>query len=75
MDDISPREFGALQAEVSSLRRDMGGMRSEMDGMRADIKHLVAMAERGKGAMWAGMTIAAAIGSFVSWAVGKFWHP
>ena len=62
MSDIDPVAFGALQAEVNALRR-------ELDGMRDDIKTLVGMAERSKGAFWAGMTFAGLFGSVATWAI------
>lgn len=62
MADIDPVEFGKLQAEVQGLRR-------ELDDMRNDIKTLVGMAERSKGALFAGMSLAGLAGSFVTWAV------
>lgn len=69
MTDIDPVAFGALQAEVTALRRDMHEMRGETHEMRGEIRALVAMAERSKGALFAGMSIASVAGGVVTWAV------
>lgn len=71
MSEIDPQEFGALTAKVDSMQR-------EIDGMRDDIKTLVAMAERSRGALWAGMTLAGLFGGLITWVGGKLFgggHP
>jgi len=40
--------------------------------LSADVKALLAMAERSKGAMWAGMSLAAMAGSVASWVVSHW---
>jgi hypothetical protein len=35
--------------------------------MQSDIKELLALANKGKGGFWMGMTIASAFGGIVSW--------
>lgn len=65
MTEIDPREFGRLEAEVTSLR-------NQVTAMQADIKTLLEMANRGKGGLWAGMTLASAFGGAVSW-VATHW--
>lgn len=70
MSEIDLQEFGALQAEVAALRR-------ELDGMRDDIRTLVGMAERGRGALWAGMTLAGLFGGVITWVASRLFglHP
>ena len=60
MTEIDPREFGRLEAEVTSLR-------NQVTAMQTDIKTLLEMANRSKGGLWAGMTIASMLGGAVSW--------
>lgn len=56
MADIDPQEFGRLQATVEQLEKDV----AEMSG---DVKQLLAMANKGRGAFLASMTIAGFVGS------------
>jgi len=58
--DIDPREFGKLEAEVQSLR-------TQVSALQSDVRELLELANRSKGGLWLGMSIAAALGSVVSW--------
>jgi len=63
MTEINPIEFGRLQAEVQSLR-------NQIDSMQNDIRTLLEMANRSKGGLWMGMTLASAFGGAVTWLAG-----
>jgi hypothetical protein len=65
MTEIDPREFGRLEAEVQSLR-------NQVTAMQTDIRTLLEMANKSKGGLWAGMTIASMLGGAVSW-VATHW--
>ncbi|MFN8996619.1 MAG: hypothetical protein ACK5X3_23565 [Pseudomonadota bacterium] len=65
MNDIDPREFGRLEAEVHS-------MRTQMTLLQNDVRELLELANRSKGGLWLGMSIAALAGSVVSWLIGYF---
>ena len=65
MTEIDPREFGRLEAEVTSLR-------NQVTAMQTDIRTLLEMANKSKGGLWAGMTIASMLGGAVSW-VATHW--
>jgi len=65
MTEIDPREFGRLEAEVQSLR-------DQVASMQQDVRKLLALADRSKGGLWAGMTIASMLGGLVSW-VANHW--
>jgi hypothetical protein len=65
MTEIDPREFGRLEAEVHSLR-------SQVSSMQEDVKRLLALANRSKGGLWVGMTLASFFGGVVSW-VASHW--
>ena len=65
MTEIGPREFGRLEAEVTSLR-------NQVTAMQTDIRTLLEMANKSKGGLWAGMTIASMLGGAVSW-VATHW--
>lgn len=60
MNPIDPREFGRLEAEVKSLG-------DQVESMQRDIKALLALANKGKGGFWMGMTMASFVGGFISW--------
>jgi hypothetical protein len=60
MTDIDPITFGRMQAEVHLLR-------SEVATLQSDVKELLALANKGKGGFWMGMTIASMLGGLVSW--------
>ena len=65
MTEIDPREFGRLEAEVTSLR-------NQVTAMQTDIRTLLEMANKSKGGVWAGMTMASMLGGAVSW-VATHW--
>ena len=65
MTEIDPREFGRLEAEVMSLR-------NQVTAMQTDIRTLLEMANKSRGGLWAGMTIASMLGGAVSW-VATHW--
>jgi hypothetical protein len=54
-----------LEAEVTSLR-------NQVTAMQTDIRTLLEMANKSKGGLWAGMTIASMLGGAVSW-VATHW--
>jgi hypothetical protein len=63
MNEINPREFGRLEAEVHSLR-------TQVADLQKDMRELLELANRSKGGLWVGMGIAALAGSVVSWIAG-----
>jgi hypothetical protein len=65
VNEINPREFGRLEAEVHSLRTQVASLQS-------DVRELLELANKSKGGLWLGMSIAAVAGSIVSWLAGHF---
>lgn len=59
MSDIDPIQYGKLIAQVEQLE-------SEVSGLRADVKTLLELANRSKGGLWVGMSIASALGGVVT---------
>ena len=64
MSEISAREFGQLESEVKQLQRDVNELRD-------DVKKLLALANKSKGGLWAGMAIASFMGGLVTFLTGK----
>jgi ABC-type uncharacterized transport system permease subunit len=47
-------------------------MRTQMTLLQNDVRELLELANRSKGGLWLGMSIAALAGSVVSWLIGYF---
>ena len=53
---IDPRDFGAVEARVGALEKEVRALNTKVD-------QLLALANQGKGAWWAGLTLATLISS------------
>jgi hypothetical protein len=58
MAEIDPIKVGVMWHKVETMEK-------EISELRADVKTLLAMAERSKGGLWAGMMIVSTISSFI----------
>lgn len=58
MAEIDPIKVGVMWQKLETMEQ-------EVSELRADVKTLLAMAERSKGSLWAGMMIVSALSSFV----------
>lgn len=67
MSEIDPQEFGKLEAEVAALRRDYESQQHTIRHIAAQVDSLVAMANRSRGALWAGMSIASLFGGILTY--------
>jgi hypothetical protein len=65
MSDIDPQEYGEMRAELRSLRR-------EVDEVRADMKTLLEIANRSKGAMFFGGSVVATLGGAITLIAERF---
>lgn len=65
MTEISPREFGQLEAQVEALQ-------NEVHQLSKDVKALLELANKSKGGFWMGMTIASMVGGFITFLGGRF---
>ena len=63
--EIDPIQYGRLIAQVDNLT-------SKVDSMDGDIKELLALANKSKGGVWMGMTIASMAGGFIT-GVASHW--
>lgn len=57
---IDPQSYGALVQQVSDLR-------TKVDKLEEGMMELLELANRGKGAFWAGMTLASCLGAAMSY--------
>ena len=62
---IDPREFGRLEGEVKALS-------AQVEALQADVKTLLELANKGKGGLWFGMSIASALGAVAMWLIEHF---
>jgi hypothetical protein len=62
---IDPIQFGELRADMRNMKSDMSKMMLKLD-------ELTELANKSKGAFWAGMTIASLFGGGISWVVAHF---
>jgi hypothetical protein len=65
MENIDPIQYGRLIAQVENLT-------TKVESMDTDIKELLALANKGRGGFWMGMTIASMLGGGLTWALGHF---
>lgn len=63
---IDPVEYGKLISRVESLS-------TKVDSMDSDIKQILALANRSKGAFWVGLSVASFIGALVTVMFKSFW--
>jgi hypothetical protein len=66
MNEIDPMEFGELRADVKTLKDNLAKMVVKLDD-------LTALANKSRGAFWAGMTIASLVGGIASWILAHFY--
>ena len=58
MSEFDPVKFGLLMGQVKTLE-------AQVTDLQADVKQLLALANKSRGGLWMGMTLAAVFGSIV----------
>lgn len=53
MTDAEARQIAALGVEVANLKTEIMGIKRDLADIRSDVKKLAAVANMGKGALWA----------------------
>jgi flagellin-specific chaperone FliS len=65
--EIDLVKYGAMWQRVQDYERRFEDMNKKLDRMDNHITELMAMANKSKGGLWAGMAIASALGAVVTW--------
>jgi hypothetical protein len=58
--DIDPVKYGVLWERVTQMDK-------KIDKMEGQIEELLALANKGRGGFWMGMTIASSLGAVTAW--------
>jgi DNA anti-recombination protein RmuC len=66
MSEVDARDFGKLEAQVEALQK-------EMHNLSADVKSLLELANKSKGGLWIGMSLASFGGGLVTFIADKLW--
>ena len=67
MEQIDPVKYGAMWQKVQDYERRFEVIDKKLDKMEQQLEDLIAMANKGKGGFWMGMTIASSVGAVVAW--------
>ena len=66
MSDIDARDFGKLEAQVEALQK-------EVHTLSTDVKALLELANKSKGGIWIGMSLASFGGGLVTFIADRIW--
>ena len=72
MEPIDPVKYGAMWQKVQDYERRFEVIDKKLDKMEQQLEDLIAMANKGKGGFWVGMTIASMAGGLLTWVAGHF---
>lgn len=70
--DIDPVKYGVLWQKVEDYERRFDEMDRKMNKMEEQLTQLVALANQGRGGLWAGMAFVSAVSSVVGYAINYF---
>ena len=68
--EIDPVKYGALWQKVQDYERRFEVVDKKLDKMEHQLDELLALANKGRGGFWMGMTIASSVGAVVAWLAG-----
>ena len=63
--DLDPIKVGVMWQKVEAMEK-------EVNELRTDVKELLALANKGRGGFWVGMTIASGISSLIGYLTHTF---
>jgi hypothetical protein len=61
--EIDPVKYGVLWQKVQDMDK-------KVDKMERNVEELLALANKGRGGFWMGMTIASSVGAVLAWIAG-----
>lgn len=70
--EIDPVRYGAMWQRVQDYERRFEVIDKKLDKMERQIDELLALANKGRGGFWVGMSIASSVGAAVAWVAGHF---
>jgi hypothetical protein len=70
--EIDLVKYGAMWQRVKDYERRFEVVDKKLDKMESQLEELLALANKGKGGFWMGMTIASMLGGGVAWIVAWF---
>lgn len=69
--EIDPVKYGAMWQRVNDYERRFEVIDKKLDKMERQIEELLALANKGRGGFWVGMSIASSVGAAVAWVAGQ----
>lgn len=66
MSEVDARDFGKLEAQVEALQK-------EVHTLSTDVKALLELANKSKGGIWIGMSLASFGGGLVTFIADRIW--
>lgn len=69
--EIDPVKYGAMWQRVQDYERRFEVIDKKLDKMERQIEELLALANKGRGGFWVGMSIASSVGAAVAWVAGQ----
>lgn len=66
MSEVDARDFGKLEAQVEALQK-------EVHSLSTDVKALLELANKSKGGLWIGMSLASFGGGIVTFLADRLW--
>lgn len=72
--DIDPVRYGVLWQKVQDYERRFDEMEKKIDKMENSLDKLIALANRGRGGLWVGMSIVSGASAMAGYVMSFFKH-
>jgi hypothetical protein len=70
--EIDLVKYGAMWQRVQDYERRFEVVDKKLDKMESQLEELLALANKGRGGFWMGMTIASSLGAATAWVIAWF---